>query len=143
MEVNPVLLEQIAVDVLNGMLGMNAVSEQTSPLQAEGLTASIRISGDWHAGLEVLTTRQGAARLAEQMFGTQMTDLTEGEVADALGEITNMIGGNIKGLTQGDTQLSLPCVGTSIPADGSPPATVETSMRFGNEPILLRMQTGG
>jgi chemotaxis protein CheX len=44
-----------------------------------------------------------------------MLDLQQGaaspdDVRDALGELANMVGGNIKGLLPGPTQLSLPLV---------------------------------
>ena len=44
------------------------------------------------------------------MFGAEPGDLSDDEVSDALGELTNMVGGNIKSLLPAPSQLSLPSV---------------------------------
>ncbi|WP_437223586.1 chemotaxis protein CheX [Planctomicrobium sp. SH661] len=141
MEVDNTLLEQIATDVLNGMLGLEFHPSQDPEDDPAGLMASIRICGDWHAGLDVVTPMSSARRIAEQMFGTSPDDLAEAEIADALGEIANMIGGNLKGLSQGETRLSLPCVGPAALDDQTDSSQDfrELHLRFGNERLSLRL----
>ena len=39
--------------------------------------------------------------------------MSEADVLDAVGEIVNMVGGNLKGIVEGDSSLSLPCVGNA------------------------------
>jgi chemotaxis protein CheX len=50
-----------------------------------------------------------ARELAAAMFGIEADDLGDEELVDALGEVTNMIGGNVKALVGGNV-LSLPSV---------------------------------
>jgi chemotaxis protein CheX len=53
---------------------------------------------------------------AAAMFGLSAVELTDAEVTDAVGELTNIIGGNIKSLLPGPSRLSMPVV-TISPAD--------------------------
>ena len=48
------------------------------------------------------------------MFGSAPDVVTDAEVVDALGELTNMIGGNVKSLLPAPSQLSLPMVSDSV-----------------------------
>jgi chemotaxis protein CheX len=47
---------------------------------------------------------------ASAMFDRPAEQLGDQDVADALGELTNMIGGNIKSLIPGPSRLSMPAV---------------------------------
>lgn len=73
--------------------------------------AAIRINGDWKAELRVIASRPLAESIAQSMFATEVSDLSEDEIFDALGEIANVIGGNVKGIVDQECNLSLPCVG--------------------------------
>jgi chemotaxis protein CheX len=56
-----------------------------------------------------------ARTVASAMFDLPADRLTDDEVADALGELTNMVAGNLKSLLPGPSGLSMPAVtaGTS------------------------------
>lgn len=70
----------------------------------------INITGDW-CGVVVLQLPQAlASRVAGIMFKLGTGTPTLDDVYDALGEITNQIGGNLKGLLSGRCHLSLPAV---------------------------------
>ncbi|HVD28484.1 MAG TPA: chemotaxis protein CheX [Mycobacteriales bacterium] len=64
-----------------------------------------------------------ARTAASAMFDRPAEALTDDEVADALGELTNMIGGNLKSLLPGPSRLSMPAVTvgatTAHPAPGA------------------------
>ena len=77
----------------------------------ESFQAAIRINGDWKAELRVIASRQLAESIAQSMFDVDASELNEGEILDALGEIANVIGGNVKGVVDQACSLSLPCVG--------------------------------
>ena len=51
-----------------------------------------------------------ARRVASTMFATDACELSADQVSDALGELTNIIGGNIKALLPEPSQLSMPAV---------------------------------
>jgi CheY-specific phosphatase CheX len=54
-------------------------------------------------------TQRVARELAAGMFDEAAADVADADVMDALGEVANMIGGNVKALL-GATSLSLPSV---------------------------------
>ncbi len=55
-----------------------------------------------------------AQAAAEAMFDADPGSLSEQEVSDALGELTNMVGGNIKSLVPAPSKLSLPSVSEDV-----------------------------
>lgn len=73
-------------------------------------TLCVQITGTWMGLVTINCPEPLAHKIAEIMF--QMAPGTAGqeELQDALGEITNMIGGNIKALMPPPCNLSLPIV---------------------------------
>ena len=73
-------------------------------------SASISITGAWN-GTTVLTCSASAVRRAAAvMFGMTEDEVGAEELTDAIGELINVVGGNIKGILPGPTELSLPSV---------------------------------
>ena len=103
-------LGQITHDVCESMLGLQLA--QTSEFPCEpAMVASIQISGSWNAAIEVAVCDSAANSIANAMFDSD--DVDSKEIADAVSEVANMIGGNIKGIAGGDCELSLPSIGQS------------------------------
>lgn len=76
---------------------------------ADSLTASIYFRGGF-TGLLAATCDQALARhIAASMMQTQGESPME-DVHDAIGEVVNILGGNVKTLLPGPCQLSLPAV---------------------------------
>ncbi len=120
MAIDIVTMNQIVENVFREMLGMTTavLDPNTPPLVQGGLSASIQISGVKKEVFVVDAPLASANAIAEIMFSADPGSLSDSEVRDALGEVANMIGGNVKGTYDGESQLSLPAV-TSI--NGSPP----------------------
>lgn len=76
----------------------------------ETLTAAIHISGDFHGGIRSECSRPLIRRAAALMFSMSEEDLTPDDERDVVGELTNVIAGNIKALIPGDNSLSLPTI---------------------------------
>jgi chemotaxis protein CheX len=70
----------------------------------------ISITGAWNGTIAVNCPLDLAQKMASSMFGGEPSEATRDMAMDSLGEITNMIGGNFKGLVPGPSQLSLPSV---------------------------------
>ena len=70
----------------------------------------MHISGAWDGSVFVEATKAHAESAAEAMFASEAGTLSREEVGDALGELTNMVGGNVKGLLGVTTKLSLPSI---------------------------------
>lgn len=103
-------LNQTTSDVCQAMLGLSLRQEDVQPLEGDQLLASIRIRGAWNARLDIAGPVELATKIAETMYDKPPAELSTTEILDAFGEVVNMIGGNIKGIVDADTVLSLPCV---------------------------------
>ena len=78
---------------------------------AEGyLTGKVEISGAWTGVVLLHGSRELAAAAAAVIFSTEAGAGNEQDSLDAMYELTNIIGGNIKSLLPEPCQLSLPCV---------------------------------
>lgn len=104
-------LEVIVAEVLSSLELDFAQSFDEAALEV-ATTGNITISGAWE-GSVLLELSNGMDRLlAATMFQLEPDALGEDEISDAVGELTNMIGGSIKSLLPEPSRLSLPTVVT-------------------------------
>jgi chemotaxis protein CheX len=76
----------------------------------EQVTGCVHLSGAY-TGMVMLQCSGPAARdAAAALFAMPSSDVTHTEVVDAIGEIANMVGGNVKSMLPGPSVLSLPAV---------------------------------
>ncbi len=74
-------------------------------------SAATTISGEWQGVVTVELSESLARDLTVTMLDLDAGDaVADGDVADAVGEVVNMIGGNVKSLMPGPSALSLPAV---------------------------------
>jgi chemotaxis protein CheX len=73
---------------------------------------NIDILGLWSGSVMLEVDRESLRRAAAAMFEANTEQVTEFQMNDALAELTNMIGGNVKCLIDKPTRLSLPSVQT-------------------------------
>ena len=115
-------LESITADVWNTFVGEDAVvlpfpSER--PNHDADVTSHVRIRGSVAAAVVIACDTASAADLARRMFDLG-PDAEAGaeDVADAIGELANIVGGNVKSLAPDAASLTLPEVGTGeLPGD--------------------------
>jgi chemotaxis protein CheX len=74
------------------------------------LGASVQFTGDWEGAVLVSCDSAWARDAAAAMFASHPDELSTNDIADALGELANMIGGNVKPLLPASASLSLPTV---------------------------------
>jgi chemotaxis protein CheX len=111
MQVTEVDLAEVIETVWTSMLGLE-LEPTDAPFDAAGrtLTGTVQITGCWEGAVMVRVCSEHARVVAATMFGLEPDELGDDEVRDALGEMANMVGGNVKGLLAGDGTLSLPTV---------------------------------
>ena len=104
----------IAQDVWSSFLGMDL---EADPLGAGAempagrtVTGCVHVTGEWRGSIFLECGADLAQAAAEAMFAAEPGTLSHDEVSDALGELTNMIGGNIKSLLPAPSALSVPSV---------------------------------
>jgi CheY-specific phosphatase CheX len=119
-------LQEIVDGVMCALLQTHSVAEsKLDPprIAAESIwTGCISIGGAFTGAVTVKCTRDFVHRIAEAMFAGEQ--VTEELARDALAELTNVMGGNIKSLfsalTDSTCSLSLPAVSTgSLDIPGS------------------------
>jgi chemotaxis protein CheX len=75
----------------------------------------VTISGAWQGSVTLGCTAALARRAAAAMLGKLPAETEAEEIRDALGELTNVVGGNFKTLLRGDCRLSVPDVVDTVP----------------------------
>ena len=107
------------------------------------LSATVSISGAWN-GTACLTCSETAARhAAGVMFGMTDDEISRDEVFDAIGELINVVGGNIKGILPGPTELSLPSVHADEPFEvpGHLQLGYNVTFTWLDEPVVVTVWT--
>ncbi len=103
-------IAEITRDVWSSFLSMELELGPPAPLSGATSTGCVHISGEWNGTVFVQCSVEHASAAAEAMFMAEPGTLGDDEVSDALGELTNMIGGNIKSLLPEPSKLSIPSV---------------------------------
>jgi chemotaxis protein CheX len=101
----------ITSDVWSSFLDMSLEQvDDRSGSPGELVSGIVEVSEAWR-GWVVLECAAGTAQaMAAAMFLMAPELIRDGDVADALGELANMIGGNVKSLLPAPSRLSLPTV---------------------------------
>ena len=113
MQVDPSSVSKLVQEVWASMLGVDLGDHGESIVagrEERPLQGSVRFAGAWCGAVLLSCSPQFARTVAAGMFDTEPGSLSTAEVHDALGEIVNVIGGNLKHLLPGPCQLSLPAV---------------------------------
>lgn len=107
-------VSELSESVWGQTLGMTLIpSTSAVPPGGDGGTVQghVHISGEWQGTLVLQCSTALAREAAVRMFGEDCSGDTLQDMQDAVGELTNMIGGNIKALVSTDgCYLSLPMV---------------------------------
>jgi chemotaxis protein CheX len=86
----------------------------TSPnrptLPYQMLMGLVHLNGDWEGIVTLNCSAALARQLAATLFGISVQSTTSEQTQDVLGELANIVGGNIKRLLPESSQLSLPSV---------------------------------
>ncbi|MET3960921.1 chemotaxis protein CheX [Marmoricola sp. OAE513] len=102
-------VEMVVTEVWSSFLGDSDPLLIGPPATLDvGWSSAVTVSGEWHGMISVELPTGTAEEITRRML---MVDATPDEdVADAVGELVNMIGGGVKSLMPGPSALSLPVV---------------------------------
>jgi len=139
------LLDTAAKEVFELMLGCQLTASATTEETNMDITAMVGLAGQLCGVLSVRCDQKAATLMTSKMLGVAL-DKVGPEVADALGEVCNMVAGNFKnkiaGLAEG-CLLSPPTVITgsdyNLHSMSDSPA-VEIRMLFESMPIAISLQ---
>jgi chemotaxis protein CheX len=76
----------------------------------DDVSASVSVTGAWRGQVVVSCSDTASRNAAAALLGIEHEDVTDDDVTDALGELANIIGGNVKSLLPEPCALSLPHV---------------------------------
>lgn len=115
MSLTPGDLFEILQTIWSTQLGLDLSHAEHYPgpeikTTAELMTGTVQISGGFTGAVHLVCSREVIRAAAAQMFSVPKDDLTNEDLRDALGELTNMVGGNVKTLLAGTEYISLPTV---------------------------------
>jgi chemotaxis protein CheX len=110
-EVSVELLAQIVESVFTTMMDLE-VSPSDAPWNPSGdrLTSTVYLTGEWNGAVLFDCNPRQACQFAGRILSMDPPAIVDDDVRDVLGELANMIGGNMKcGMTTG-VSLSMPTV---------------------------------
>ena len=117
-------IHEICQEIWESLLGMDLeLSEEAGNPFADSDTLSHRFGG--------------------QMLGIPPDEVTSHDVGDSLGELTNMVGGNIKSLLPSPSNLSIPSVAEGSDYSIWAPGTdllAQLTLRCEGEPMLITVR---
>lgn len=106
-------LAQIAESVFSTMLGLElrgASHPAATPGVSEAMTAAVRLAGGWDGAILLRCREAQARQFAARFLDMPPPDTVDEEVRDVLGELANMIAGNVKCTLRPGIRLSCPLV---------------------------------
>jgi len=110
-EVSQNTVVDIVESIFSTMLEIDlSVSDTPLSLAGERMTATIYLEGEWNWAVSIECTQSQACQFAGRFLATDPPGAVDDDVRDALGELVNMIGGNIKSVLAKDIHLSMPSV---------------------------------
>ena len=112
-----------------------------APVPADALSAWVEILGPWNGSVVLTCGRDTAHELTRALLGEHAPEVLEDEdVDDALGELANVVGGNVKAVLPGPSVLGLPEVGVT-PPPGHQADTCRVDVLWRGSPLTVRVQS--
>lgn len=109
------VVEDLTRLVFETVVGRTATRDESQPNSPRAYT--VEVLGAWTGSISVEASDELARLVTRSMF--DCLDAPPDDVRDAMCELANVIGGNLKGLMPGPSALSVPRVtaGESAPSD--------------------------
>ncbi len=106
----------------------------------DAVSAWVEVTGPWTGTVVLTCSRSTAAELSRCLLEEHAPPvLDEQDVEDALGELANVVGGNVKAVLPGPSALGLPRVGVA-PAPGRPADTCRVDVLWRGRSLTISVQ---
>lgn len=108
----------------------------------QAFTGCVHISGQWQGAVMLQGTPQLGRLFAAKFFEMEPDQVLDNDIRDAVTELTNMIGGNIKGQVPAPSFLSIPSVTIGTDFDFLLPGTevvTDVSVCCQGEPLRITL----
>jgi chemotaxis protein CheX len=107
---------------------------------AESVSASVSITGSWHGHVVVTATATFARFAAAALLAMEVAEVANEDIVDAMGELANIVGGNVKSTLPAVCAVSLPHVITGIGVESRWPSATQVCELAGtwqDEPVSI------
>ncbi len=143
MNINEADLESLTRDIWSTMIGLELVDAVMAGTPDPGISSQIEIEGDTEVALRIDCSMELARKVAARLFDMPEEEIETELVLDAMSEMANILGGNIKGLWPGAIKLSLPLSWESARSDpGEHSWNVAQSFDSADGQMLVRVSAG-
>lgn len=132
MSISQAELESLTRDIWTTMIGLDLVDAVMVGGPEPGISSQIEIQGDTGVALRIDCSMELARTIASRLFDMPPEEIETDLVLDAMSEMANVLGGNIKGMWPGAIKLSLPMAWESGRDD---PAAHEWSVAQGYDSV--------
>jgi chemotaxis protein CheX len=110
-EISVEMLAQIVESVFMTMMSLDVSPSDASWNPAgDRLTSFVHLTGDWNGAVLLDCNPRQACQFAGRILSMDPPDMVDDDVRDVLGELANMIGGNMKCCMPTGVRLSMPTV---------------------------------
>ena len=106
----------------------------------DAVNSWVDIAGPWNGTVVLTCSRSTAEELSRCLLAEHAPPVLDDEdIEDALGELANVVGGNVKAVLPGPSVLGLPEVG-SAPAAGTPADTCRVDLLWRGQSLTIAVQ---
>ncbi len=109
---------------------------------ASDVVASVSITGGWSGHVVVACSMPAARQAAASFLAMEPDEVGDSDVVDVMGELANIVGGNVKSMLPASSLVSLPQVVNASGASVRWPACVQLCELAGtwrDEPVSISM----
>ena len=135
------MVEQVWVSYLDPE-GVSPLVPNGEVKQPSEVHSTVSITGSWHGHLVYASSKQAARRAAAAFLAMEPDEVGQEDISDVLGELANIVGGNVKAMLPDGAMLSLPQVVMAPESATKYPSAERITGLYGlweGEPISVSM----
>ena len=136
-------IQSIAQEAWSALVGEDEfLVPMPGGLPDDAVSSWVDVRGPWNGAVVITTGRSTAEQLSRELLKEHAPPVLDAEdIEDGLGELANVVGGNVKAVLPGPSALGLPEVG-SAPAAGPDTCRVDLLWRGQSLTISVQGATG-
>jgi chemotaxis protein CheX len=135
------MVEQVWVSYLDPE-GLSPLIANGDDAQHSDVHSSVSITGSWTGHVVYASSTAAAKRAAAAFLAVEPDEVSPEDLSDVLGELANIVGGNVKAMLPAGAQLSLPQVVLAPESATTYPSAERVSGLYGlwdGEPVSISM----
>jgi chemotaxis protein CheX len=135
------MAEQVWVSYLDPE-GVSPLVVHGDNKQSSEVHSTVSITGSWHGHIVYASSQYAAKKAAAAFLAMEPDEVGQEDISDVLGELANIVGGNVKAMLPAGCFLSLPTVVLAPDTASYYPAAERISGLYGSwegEPVSISM----